>query len=188
MKGYVAAINMIVASQASQGRIFGLDAQLIHDAVLLGINIFIIFVLASYLLFNPARELLKKRQDKIQGDLDAAAKDKEDAKALVAEYQKKLSEINDEAEAIMAEARRKAKLNETQIIADAKKEAEIIRQRAENDIDLEKKRALEDMKLEMIKLAELMAKKAVSDQMDVKVSEALVDETLSQIGESTWQS
>ena len=56
----------------AEGRMFGLDAQLIHDALILGINIFIIFLLASYLLFKPARELLKKRQEKIQSDLDAA--------------------------------------------------------------------------------------------------------------------
>ena len=46
----------------------------------------------------------------------------------------------------------------------------------------------EDMKQEMIEIAQLMAKQAVSAQMNVKVSEALVNETLSQIGDSTWQS
>lgn len=186
MKGYALAMQMLVAS--SQGRIFGLDLQLIHDAVILGFNIFIIFILASYLLFNPARALLKKRQDKIQGDLDAAAKDKEDARALVSEYQAKLADINAQAEEILTEARRKAKVSEAQIIQEAKEEAEVIKRRAETEIALEKKRAFEDMKQEMIEIAALMAKQAVSDQMDVRVQEALVDETLAQMGESTWQS
>ena len=41
-------------------RIFDLDPQLLHDAVILAINIFILFLVASYMLFNPVRDLLKK--------------------------------------------------------------------------------------------------------------------------------
>lgn len=186
MKGYAVAMQMIIAG--SEGRIFGLDPQLLHDAVILGINIFIIFILASYLLFNPARALLKKRQDKIQGDLDSAAKDKEKASALVTEYEAKLANINAEAEELLAAARKKAKMSEAQIIEAAKQEAEAIMRRAEAELELEKKRAFEDMKLEMIEIASLVAKQAVSAQMDVNIQAALVDETLAQMGESTWQS
>ena len=47
-------------------RIFGLDAQLIADAVILALAVGFLFFLMSFLLFNPARELMKKRQDKIK--------------------------------------------------------------------------------------------------------------------------
>ena len=186
MNGYVLAMQMIVAS--TEGRIFGLDLQTVHDAVLLGINIFIIFLVFSYLLFNPARELLAKRQNRIQGDLDAAAQDKEKANALRIEYEGKLAAIEAQAEEIMAEARKKAKKNEEQIIADAKDEAALIIKRAQKEIELEKKRAFEDMKQEMIDIAKVMAEKAVSSQMSVSVQDALVQEALKEMGESTWQS
>ena len=42
-------------------RIFGLDAQLIADAVILALAVGFLFFLMSFLLFNPARELMKKR-------------------------------------------------------------------------------------------------------------------------------
>ena len=48
-------------------RIFDLDLQLIADAGLMMISIFVLFLFASYFLFNPAREFLKKRQEKIKG-------------------------------------------------------------------------------------------------------------------------
>lgn len=172
---------------AEGGRIFGLDAQLLHDAVILGINIFIIFLLASYLLFKPARELLKKRQDKIQGDLDAAKADKEKAAVMVEEYTAKLENVNEEAEGILADARRKAKLNEAQIVADAKEEANRIVKRAEGEIELERIRALEDVKQEMIDIASVMAAKAVSEQMSVDVQDKLVDETIKEMNKDTWQ-
>ena len=53
-------------------RLFNLDPQLIHDAVLLALAVFVMFTFLSYLLFNPARDFLKKRQDKIKNDLDDA--------------------------------------------------------------------------------------------------------------------
>lgn len=43
-------------------RLIGFDAQLLHDAVLTGINVFILFFCLSYLLFNPVRDVLEKRR------------------------------------------------------------------------------------------------------------------------------
>ena len=52
-------------------RLFNLDPQLLHDAVLLAIAVFVMFLFLSYMLFNPAREMLKKRQDKVKNDTDS---------------------------------------------------------------------------------------------------------------------
>lgn len=41
-------------------RLFNLDPQLIHDAVLLALAVFVMFTFLSYLLFNPARDFLKR--------------------------------------------------------------------------------------------------------------------------------
>ena len=49
--------------------LFNLDAQLLFDVVLLAIAVFFLFMLMSYLLFNPARKLLKDRQDRIETQL-----------------------------------------------------------------------------------------------------------------------
>ena len=42
-------------------RLIGFDPQFLHDAVLTGINVFILFFALSYLLFNPVRDVLEKR-------------------------------------------------------------------------------------------------------------------------------
>ena len=138
-------------------RLFDLDLQLLADATLTAISVFVLFLLASYFLFNPARELLKKRQDKIKDDIDTANKDKEDAAALKADYDAKIKDIQKESEEILSEARKKAKANEAQIIAEAKEEANRIIKNAENEALLEKQRAYDEMKQEMISIASLMA-------------------------------
>lgn len=169
-------------------RLFDLDLQLLADATLTAISVFVLFLLASYLLFNPARELLKKRQDKIKGDLDSAKKDKEDAAALKEEYDSKMKDIHRESEEILSEARKKAKANEAQIVAEAKEEAARIIKNAQNEAMLEKQKAYDEMKQEMIDIASLMAGKVVAASIDTTVQQSLVEETLKEVGEKTWQS
>ena len=157
-------------------RLFNLDPQLIHDAVLLALAVFVMFTFLSYLLFNPARDFLKKRQDKIKNDLDTAAADKADARKLKEDYNAKIQNINAEAEEILAQARQKALDNEAKIIAEANAQ-----------VELERKAAADDMKKEMIALASLMAEKAVAGAVDAKVQDTMVESTLKEIGEDTWR-
>ena len=165
-------------------RLINFDPQWINDIVITGINIFILFFVMSYFLFNPAREVLEKRRKRIAGDLETAKTSREDALALKAEYEDKIKSIDKEAQEILDAARKKAKKQEADILAEAREEAN----RANREIELEKKKALEDMKTEIVSIASLMAEKAVAASMDVKIQDSLIEETLKEMGESTWQS
>lgn len=167
---------------------FNLDFQLLHDTVLLAIAVFFLFLALSYLLFNPVRKMLAERQNRIKTDIDSAAADKEDAKALKAEYDEKLKNIDKEAEAILSEARQKAFHNEAKIIDDAKKEAQRIIQHANEEALLEKKRVMDEVKQEMITVASMMAGKVVAASIDTNIQDSLVEETLKEMGDSTWLS
>lgn len=169
-------------------RLFNLDPQLIHDTVLLMLSMLVMFTFLSYFLFNPVRAFLKKRQDKIQEEIDTAKQDKEDADALKADYDGKLKGIEKEAEAILSEARKKALQNEAKIIEEAKAEASRIIDRANRQAELEKKAAADDMKKEMIQIAALMAQKIVAQTVDAQIQDSLVEETLKEIGDKTWLS
>ena len=169
-------------------RLFGLDIQLLQDVLITGVNIFILFLVLSYVCIDMVRDFIKKRQDKIKGELDFAATEKKDAIALKEEYDAKLRQINAEADEILDSARKKALKKEAEIIEEAKQEAARILARAENEIELEKKKALEDVKQEMISIASLMAAKVVAANIDTTIQDSMVDETLKEIGENTWLS
>ncbi len=169
-------------------RLFDLDLQLLADSVLTMIAVLVLFVLASYLLFNPVREFLKKRQDKIKSDIDSAIEDKESAKQLREEYEAKLKDIDKEADEILSAARKKALANEAKIVAEAKEEAARIIARANEEATLEKKRAVDDVKKEMITIASAMAAKVVSASIDTTIQDSLVEETLKEMGDTTWLS
>ena len=173
---------------ASQTFLFNLDAQLLFNAILVAIAVFVLFLVMSNLLFNPARKLLKDRQDRIDNDIKDAKEDKESAAALKSEYESKLKDINKEAEVILSEARQKALKNETKIIEEAKEEASRIIKRAQEEAELEKKHAMDDVKQEIIAIASLMAQKVVAANIDSTIQDTLVEETLKEMGESTWLS
>ena len=169
-------------------RVFDLDLQLLQDAVLMMVAIFVLFLAASYFLFNPVRSMLEKRKSKIKDDLDEAAKAKEEAIASKDEYEAKLKDIEKEAEVIMADARKRALDNEHRIVEEAKAEAERIMERARTEAELEKQKAADEVKKQMVVLASMIAGKVVKASIDTTVQEAMVNDTLKEIGESTWLS
>lgn len=169
-------------------RLFDLDMQLVHDTILLAIAVFFLFLAMSYLLFNPVRKMLEDRKLKIQTELDDAAADKSNAAELKAQYEEKLKGIDKEAEAILSEARQKALHNEAKIVEEAKEEAARIIARANEEALLEKKRVVDEMKQEMISVAAAMAAKVISANIDVNIQNQLVDETIKEMGDSTWLS
>lgn len=175
-------------ADAGMTRLFDLDFQLLHDAVLMIIAIFFLFLIASNKLFNPVRKMMQDRQNRIADDIESAKEDKENANALRLEYEEKLKNIDKEAEQILSEARAKALKNEDQIVARAKEEAAAIIARANKEAELEKQKVADDVKKEMITLASIMAGKVVKASIDTTVQDSLIDETLKEMGESTWLS
>ncbi len=168
--------------------LFNLDAQLLANAGLLAINVFLLFIFLSYKLFNPVRNLLEERKKKVRNDQDIAAKEKEDAIALKSTYDNKLKDISKEAELILSDARKQAMKNEAKIIEEAKLEANRIIERANKEVELEKKRVVDEMKREMVVIASLMAGKVVANAIDTQVHDTLIDETIKEMGDNTWLS
>ncbi len=180
--------NLMVLTAQMEPRLFDLDFQLMADAVLTMIAVFVLFLAMSYFLFNPARNMMLSRQEKIKDELDSAASDMEKAQALREEYEAKLKEADKEVQEILSEARKKALNNENQIVAAAKEEAARIIERAKVEAELEKKKMADDVKKEMISVASVMAGKVVSASIDTNIQNSLIEETLKEIGDSTWLS
>ena len=181
-------VKILLSSGETMSRLFNLDMQLVADSVLSMVAILFLFLALSYLLFEPARKLITGRTEKIKGELEQAANDMADAKTLKEEYEAKLRDVQKEADAILTDARKKAIMSENQIISEAREEAARIIDRARTEAELEKQKAADDVKKEIVAVATLMAGKVVHGAIDTTVQEGLIDETLREMGESTWLS
>jgi F-type H+-transporting ATPase subunit b len=180
---------MILATETEGlSRLFDLDLQLLADSVLMIIAMFFLFMFASHFLFNPVRKMLADRQAKIKGELDQAAADQKAAADSKAIYEEKLKQVDKEAEAILADARKRGMENEAKIVADAKSEAAKIVERARVEAELEKQKMTDEVKREMVAVASVLAAKIVATNIDTNAQHELIEETLKEIGDSTWLS
>ena len=106
---------------------------------------------------------------------------------MKATYDEKLRTADNDAAAILDDARRKALISENNILEEAREEADRIRERALRDIEREKRSAEDDLKQEMVSLASSLAGKVLSKEVDAAQDEALFEETLNEIGNVKWQ-
>ena len=79
-------------------------------------------------------------------------------------------------------------INTCAFINEAKEEAGRIVKRAEKEAALEKSKAIDGMKQEIISVASLMASKIVEETMDESKQNELLETALKEMGEDTWQS
>lgn len=172
----------------TDGRIFELSAQTVSDILIQGIAIFVLFFFLSNVLFEPVKKVLANRTEKIKNDIESAAKDREDAAALKAEYDEKLKSVEKEKEEILAAARKKAQKREAEIVEEANAEAARILDRANQEIELSKSKVSDEMRKEIVRVATAMAAKIIEQQIDESKQDALIEDTLKEMGGSTWLS
>ncbi len=179
--------QFILLEGGINNRIFGLDFQLGFDAFVQMLAVGFLFFFLSFVLWNPARNMIQKRRDKIKEEMETAKNNLESATAMKAEYDEKLKNADKDVEDILSEGRKKALSRENEIVAEANEEAKRIRDRAEREIELEKSKARDELKQEMITVAGAIAGKFVAEKLDADAQAGLINDALNEMGEDTWQ-
>ena len=147
------------------------------------LNFLLLFFVAKKFLFVPVKKMIDSRQQEID-DMYAQAQSAQDsAKALESEYQAKLAAAQETGDRLVKEAMERGKNREEEIIRQATKEADAIREKASADIAREKKQAINDAKNEISSLAMEIAGKVVGESMDAARQDKLVDSFLEELGE-----
>jgi F-type H+-transporting ATPase subunit b len=124
------------------------------------------------------RHVMKEMRD--------AVENREDAVRMKEEYDEKLRNVDRTAEEILSDTKKKALQREDEIIAEARTEASRIIESARREAELEKKRVKDEVKQEMISVAALMSEKIIGESMDPEKQNALIEQTLDEIGDDTW--
>ena len=184
----MSGVIQVALSSGLGDYIFGLDPQLLVDSAITILAMFFVFLLLSYLLFNPARNLMEKRQEGIREQMETAAREKQDAIQFKAEYDEKIKNVQKETDEILSEARKKALKKESVMLEEAREEAAQIVARANREVELEKSKVKDEMKQEIINVATAMAGKIVASSLDESKQSQLRADTLEEMGDETWLS
>lgn len=146
------------------------------------INTLIIFLLYRFLLHNKVMAMMDKRREAINAEIDAAEKAKKEAEDAKAEYAEKLKQSKDEADKIVSDAVKRASDREAEIIADANANAARMKQQAQESIEQEKRRALNEVKDQISEVVVLAASKVCEKEITQKDNADLIDSFLADVG------
>jgi len=174
-------------SEVPPGRVFDVDSQTLIQIIANIVNVVVLAAVVSYLLYKPVRDILNKRTSRIQGQLLQAEEELEKATELRRKYEQKMEEIEREREDILGEARKVAADSSRRLLAEAKKEADTVRERAAANVEMEWERAENDMRTAIIDVSAVMAEKFVSLAINKETHDRLFEETISDLEGMTWR-
>lgn len=157
----------------------------VYEIITQIINLLLMCLLLSKFLLKPVTKMLEARQN----DVDANYADSEAAKAeaenLRDDYAKRIAEAKNEAAQITKAAADKANAQGAQIIAEAQQQAAHLKQKAEQQIEMERKKAVNELKNEISGIAIDIAEKVVEREINAKDHEALIQQFIEGVGEAS---
>jgi F-type H+-transporting ATPase subunit b len=145
-------------------------------------NLLILYLFLKKILFTPVKNMIDSRQKEVDDMYSGAETAQADAKAMKAEYEAKLSGAEAQSEEILRNAQRRAILKEEEILKEATAEAARIRERADEDIAMEKKRMLGEIKDEVSGMAVDIAAALIGREVSGKEHEKFIDEFIDELG------
>ena len=147
------------------------------------INFFILIVVFNKYMKNPLKRIIKERQTKIAQDVEEAKKDKEAAKETRQEAGEILKQARAEAHKIVALSEKKADERKEEILKEATVQRDKILKSAEVEVSKMKERAREVIREEMQTLAVQLAEKIITEKLDSKAGNLLIDDFINKVGD-----
>ena len=144
---------------------------------------FLILVFLMYRTVWPqVDKAFKDRRDNIEGKLEQAERDREEAEGLLEQYRRRLRDAEDETLRILEEARANAERVRRDLMAKAEADAGRELDRARQAIRGERDQAIRQLRNEVGTLAVELATRVVGDSLDRERQLRLVDEYIDELG------
>src|SRR3954452_14542541 len=141
---------------------------------------FTMYVL-SKVAFPRIQEALDKRANLIRESIDEAERTREEAKKILEEYRARLKEAREQADEIIARARRTAETTVTEAANEGREKREELLAAARRDIEAETRRSLERIRQEVADLTVLTTEKVTRKTLNPEDQKRLVEEALSEV-------
>ena len=173
--------NMILLSEAPRTfPLFSIDFDTIAFTL---VNTLLIVLAYYFFMHKPVSEMFEKRKEAVKTEMDEATAAKDAALASEKEYKALLANSKTEANKIVAAATAKAREWEEDIIGQAKKDAVVIREKADEEIERERKRAVNEIKNQITEIVILAAGAVAEKEINADDNAALINDFLVNVGE-----
>jgi F-type H+-transporting ATPase subunit b len=146
----------------------------------LAVFLFTMWVL-SKLAFPRIQEALDKRANAIRNAIEEAEESKKESEQLLAEYRARLKEAREQADDIVARARKAAETARAEATEDGRQKREELLAAARRDIEAETRRSLQRIRKEVADLTILTTEKVARKSLDDEDHKRLIDEALAEV-------
>lgn len=146
-------------------------------------NLLLIFLILKRFLFKPVQNVFAAREAQVDKLYGEAENDRNAAKGMKQEYEIRLATAREEADGIVKNAVQTAQRKGDAILSEASAQASRMKQKAEEEISMERKQMLMDVRAEISDLAVDIAAKVVEREVDKQDHENFVDEFIRNVGE-----
>lgn len=144
----------------------------------------VILLILAKLVWPPVLDMMEKRQQKIQDDLDAAERSKVQAAEEARSYEAKILDAHREADAIVAKAKKEAEEVRSAVLAKAQREAADIIAKAHGAVDSERHKAMIELSSSVVDLSVEIASKIIGNDLSVEEQRKLAEKYLAEVGAS----
>jgi F-type H+-transporting ATPase subunit b len=140
----------------------------------------VFFILRRY-AFGPIQKLIDQRRERIHESLVEADKAREESRKLLEEHRQLRAQVRGEAEEILAEARRVAESLRERVKDEAEEDRQRRLEETRREIQAETTRALERIREEVADLAIVAASKVTRKSLDADDQRRLIDDAISDL-------
>ena len=144
---------------------------------LFGVSMFILYKVA----FPRIAEALDRRQKAIEESIDMAERTRREADELLAEYRERLTAARQQADDIVARARKAGEQAEADLVVKGKQRREELLEQARRDIEVETRRAIQEIRAEVADLTILATEKVTRKTLTSEDQRRLVDEAVAEL-------
>jgi F-type H+-transporting ATPase subunit b len=148
---------------------------------LFGVSMFILAKVA----FPRIAEALDKRQKAIEDSIDTAERTRKEADELLAEYRERLTAARQQADEIVARARKAGEQAESDLVVKGKERREELLEQARKDIETETRRAIQEIRAEVADLTILATEKVTRKTLTTDDQRRLVEEAVAELDFAT---
>ncbi len=131
--------------------------------------------------FPAMGKMLDERSAKIQGQLEHAESERQQAEQLRRQYEEQLADARNQGNRLIEEARSQAERVRADVLAKAEEEAQAIRERARADVEAERGRLVQDLRGQVAMLSVDLAGKIVQRELDPGQHRQLVDQYINEL-------
>ena len=160
-----------------------LDIQ-VSTIVFTIINLLVLYVILKKLLFGRINRVLQARGEQINQQFDQAERQQAQAEQLKAEYEKKLTQAQEEAEGIVSQAQMRGKREYQAIISQAQEDVRQLQNQAQAQNQADREEMIRATRREVAQLAVMAAAKVAQKALDVESDRAVAEQFLAEAGET----